>query len=72
MSRAFGPAHGYNFWDIRIMKGEELPFDGVPDGSSIVLKDDQTAGAMFYDEGTDAWYDMYGKKWTREDKVWIP
>lgn len=72
MSIAYTVNAGISIRDYRIDSDDDLPFDGVPDGSSLMLKDNQSAGVMFFSEGKGCWFDKNGRAWTREDGKWTP
>lgn len=59
------------YWDVRIRKGEHLPFDFVTDGSTALLLDDQSAGVAFFDKKNDRWVKKDGTFITREVGVWL-
>lgn len=72
MSVAYTVNGGFGIRDYRIDADDPLPFDNVPDGSSLMMKSNQKAGVMFFSAGNQCWYDQNGKAWTKEDVTWKP
>lgn len=53
------------YWDVRIKSTDTKPIKDVPNGSSLIFIDNQSAGMMLFDADEQCWIDKEGNKWTQ-------